>query len=93
MVDIEKAQAHYSNLAAFVADVDLWCTQAEGEDEEKALDAIRLLAARLTKKVRNHIAETCYRQQFGGDGGKAEVAAPAAKAKAGVRVLKEGEEA
>jgi len=90
MFDVEKAQQHYRALAAFAADVDLLASEAQ-EGEDKELEAIRVLAQRLAKKWRNTISEALYLQQFGNSGAKVE--APAAKAKAGVRVLGEGEEA
>ena len=89
MIDIEKAQQHYSNLAAFAADVTMWADAAE---EDKALETVRQLANRLANKWRGVIAEACFRERMS-DGDGAKVAMPTPKAKAGVRVLKEGEEA
>ena len=89
MIDIEKAQAHYSNLAAFAADVTMW---ADTADDDKALETVRQLVNRLANKWRSVIAEACLRERVG-DGDGAKVAMPTPKAKAGVRVLKEGEEA
>ena len=93
MMDIEKAQKHYTGLIAFVADVELMTISAQG-DNEKELDGIRVLAYRLAKKWKNAISEALYQQQFGDNGAKAETTtAPVkAKAKAGVRVLQAEEE-
>ena len=63
MIDIEKAQQHYGNLAAFAADVTMWADAAGGE-EEAMLEPMRQLANRLTSKWRKLIAEACLRERM-----------------------------
>ena len=62
MIDIEKAQRHYSNLAAFAADVKMWF-QTAASDDAPGLAAVGSKAAGLVKKWRSILAEVCLRER------------------------------